>query len=242
MYNRTKIKTKQELTKSKKILIHKLLEKGKDKLDYNRSVLNWDRTYYLEGKTKKEALQKILNYSKLNKIDRIEESDKRWINAWIFTESYGTKEIDTVEKMCKNEKQNFYNIKEREYNGIKFKSKLEEIFYRKAYSLKEEGLIDEVNYEPIPFILQENFVSTNLIVFESKKRASSLIRKITYTPDFILKKGDMTIIVETKGFETDSFKLKKKMFLNQINGSSNLYIEIFTETEINKFLNFIKEL
>lgn len=78
------------------------------------------------------------------------------------------------------------------YDSIKFRSKLEVYCYRR---LKESKIIAE--YESKKFILQPAFT------LDAEK-----IRPITYTPDFI---GN-TFIIECKGMQTDSFKIKWKLF------------------------------
>ena len=55
------------------------------------------------------------------------------------------------------------------------------------------------DYEKQTFVLIEGFS------YMSKK-----IRPITYTPDFVLK--DYSIIIETKGFMTEVFRIKMKLF------------------------------
>lgn len=78
------------------------------------------------------------------------------------------------------------------YDSIKFRSKLEVYCYKQ---LRESNIKTE--YESKKFILQQGFELDN-----------EKIRPITYTPDFI---GD-TFIIECKGMQTDSFKIKWKMF------------------------------
>lgn len=78
------------------------------------------------------------------------------------------------------------------YDSIKFRSKLEVYCYKR---LQESNIKTE--YESKKFILQQGFELDN-----------EKIRPITYTPDFI---GD-TFIIECKGMQTDSFKIKWKMF------------------------------
>lgn len=78
------------------------------------------------------------------------------------------------------------------YDSIKFRSKLEVYCYKR---LRESNIKTE--YESKKFILQQGFELDN-----------EKIRPITYTPDFI---GD-TFIIECKGMQTDSFKIKWKMF------------------------------
>jgi len=80
------------------------------------------------------------------------------------------------------------------YNKIKFKSKLEVFMYKQLRAAKIK-----FDYEKQTFVLIEGFS------YMGRK-----IRPITYTPDFVLK--DYPIIIETKGFMTEVFRIKMKLF------------------------------
>lgn len=77
-------------------------------------------------------------------------------------------------------------------DGIKFRSNLEAFTYK---ALKESGL--KFEYEPYSFVLIPQFN------FNGEK-----VRSASYKPDFV---GDDWII-EVKGFETDAFKIRWKLF------------------------------
>lgn len=100
------------------------------------------------------------------------------------------------------------NATPNEYDGIKFKSKLETYVYKqlKAHNLKAE-------YEPTKYELLPAFI------FKEKK-----IRPITYTPDFVNDK----FIIECKGYPNEKFPLKLKLFyyylLNNNINNINYYI------------------
>ena len=79
------------------------------------------------------------------------------------------------------------------YNKIKFKSKLEVFMYKQLRAAKIK-----FDYEKQTFVLIEGFS------YMGKK-----IRPITYTPDFVLK--DYPVIIETKGFMTEVFRIKMKL-------------------------------
>ena len=81
-----------------------------------------------------------------------------------------------------------------EFDGIKFRSRLEAFTYRK---LKESGINAE--YEKHTYVLITPF-----------EYAEEKIRACTYTPDFVNEKDKW--IIEVKGWATDSFKIKWKMF------------------------------
>jgi hypothetical protein len=116
------------------------------------------------------------------------------------------------------------NATKLEIDGIKFKSNLEAYCYK---HLKEAD-IDDFQYEQIKFVLQEPFTFSNSSVelyertVDGKKvrdfgEVTSNIRAITYTPDFVMIRPDKTgYVIETKGFRTDQFTLKWKMFKNYL--------------------------
>lgn len=84
------------------------------------------------------------------------------------------------------------NATPNEYDGIKFKSKLETYTYKK---LKEAGIPAE--YEPKHYTLIPKFE------YNGEK-----VRAMTYKPDFV---GE-GFIIECKGMMTDSFPLRWKVF------------------------------
>lgn len=103
-------------------------------------------------------------------------------------------------------------------SSITFRSKLE---YNVSKILDFYDL--PYQYEEKKFILQKAF-----------KYKGETIRAITYTPDFILD----NIIIECKGFPTDSWKIKRKLFLNILSKEYEKYhyIEIYS---IENLLDFI---
>lgn len=87
-------------------------------------------------------------------------------------------------------------------NGITFDSKLESKRYLELLMMEKSGRIEKLELQP-SFLLQPSF-----------KKNGKTYRKIEYVADFKYydpKKGKW-VIEDTKGFETDSFKIKKKMF------------------------------
>ena len=101
--------------------------------------------------------------------------------------------------------QNKYNAKRTEINGIWFDSKRESERYLELMALHQSGEITLLETHPI-FELQPPF----------KDRTGKAQRSITYEADFEYMDNNYNHIVEdVKGFETDVFKIKKKMFLYQ---------------------------
>ena len=80
------------------------------------------------------------------------------------------------------------------YDGINFKSRLEVYTYRR---LKEEGF--NFDYEAQSWIIIEKF-----------EYLGEKVRPITIKPDFV--DNENKIIVEVKGWATDTYKLRLKLF------------------------------
>lgn len=110
-----------------------------------------------------------------------------------------------------------------ELDGIKFRSKLEAYTYAK---LKENKI--SAQYEPQKFILLPSFKFNN-----------KTVRSITYLPDFV---GD-TFIIECKGFQTDAFPIKKKLFEYYLvsNNINKQYHIVRNQKEVNELINLLKQ-
>jgi hypothetical protein len=98
--------------------------------------------------------------------------------------------------------QNKYHNKPTVIDGILFHSKKEADYYSELMMLKKYG--DIVSFErQVPFVLQEGYI------INGKK-----IRPIIYIADFVIEYIDGTEeVVDTKGFRTEIYKLKKKILL-----------------------------
>ena len=84
------------------------------------------------------------------------------------------------------------NATPTQYDGIKFRSKLEAYTYKK---LKEANIYAE--YEQYRYMLLPSFI------FENKT-----VRAITYLPDFV----GSNFIIECKGFPNEAWPLREKLF------------------------------
>lgn len=87
-------------------------------------------------------------------------------------------------------------------DGIKFDSILEANRYQELKILQRIGEIKDLSRQ-VKFILQPSY-----------KKNNKTIRAITYKADFVyfdLKKKKM-IVEDTKGYKTEVYKLKKKIF------------------------------
>lgn len=88
-------------------------------------------------------------------------------------------------------------------DGIKFDSKKEAKRYNELKLLKKAGLIKELELQKV-FELQPKYTNNN----------GEHIRSITYKCDFFYydNEKEQYIVEDTKGFKTETYKLKKKLF------------------------------
>jgi hypothetical protein len=108
--------------------------------------------------------------------------------------------LEEYKKLQKKKRTKFGN-KITTIDGIKFHSQLEGSYYLELKIKKSAGIIKDFSLQP-KFLLQPKFTH------EGKE-----IAPITYIGDFLITHNDGSIeVVDTKGAETDVFKMKKKMF------------------------------
>lgn len=108
------------------------------------------------------------------------------------------------------------------YNGIKFRSKLEA---ECAKLLEQNGV--QYEYEPFKIELLPTFQ------YDGKT-----YRAWTYTPDFVVYNN---IMIEVKGFEVDTWSIKKKMILKFIIDNNYEY-EFYQVKNISQLQKLIDEL
>lgn len=144
----------------------------------------------------------------------------------------------------RTENKKIINASPLEYDGISFKSKLEKMAYQ---TLKEQGF--PVLYEPRKFIIWEGFrpnvpfynkdASTRMLKMDSKK-----VIDISYTPDLMFEYNNHLIIIEMKGFENNTYPLKKKIFRKWLESKypNSIYFEIFTKKQLLQAIDIIKNL
>lgn len=114
------------------------------------------------------------------------------------------------------------NATPNEFDGIKFKSKLETYTYQK---LQENGI--DAAYEGEQFTLIPAFNYQN-----------EAIRAMTYLPDFVGK----DFIIECKGFGNDAFPLRWKIFkyvLFQQKSNYKLYL-VRNKQEVDQVISTLK--
>lgn len=112
----------------------------------------------------------------------------------------------------KNSNKKVKNAEVTEINGIKFKSKLEARAYEYLLTLNYP-----IDYEVEKTVLIKSFKPNGYRIEPNKGILSfrnDVVRGITYTPDFILHHPKARVFIETKGFKTDSYNIKKKLFLD----------------------------
>jgi hypothetical protein len=112
---------------------------------------------------------------------------------------------EVYEKLLNNsidQKKNKYNNTKVEYKGIRFDSIKEMKHYQLLEYLQKIGEIKELKLQ-VPYELIPKYKINN-----------KTVRKTTYIADFtyITTKDDKLHIVDTKGFKTDVYRLKKKLF------------------------------
>ena len=104
-------------------------------------------------------------------------------------------------------KTNKYHNKKVVIDNITFDSKLEATRYKELRLLEKKGLIKDLVLQP-SFDLIPTF-----------KKGNKTYRKTQYIADFSYYDNELnkTIVEDTKGFKTDVYILKKKLFeyLNQ---------------------------
>ena len=97
---------------------------------------------------------------------------------------------------------NKYGNHKVEADGLSFDSKLEYKFYLKLKDLKESDKIKDFFLQP-EYLLLEGY----------RDQYGNAIQPITYIGDFkVIMNNDMEVVVDTKGMQTEAFRLKGKMF------------------------------
>ena len=111
-----------------------------------------------------------------------------------------------------------YKAKKITIDGVNMKSHLEGAMYS---LLKDSGL--EFYYEKETFVIVDPFKFDNES-YERKannkgemiNRGNKKIQPIKYTPDFTIDNDDVKYIIETKGFRTETFNMRYKLFKKYI--------------------------
>lgn len=97
-----------------------------------------------------------------------------------------------------------YKNKKVVVDNILFDSKKEANYYTKLKILKDAGKISDLELQK-RFVLQQGF-----------KLHGKTYRAITYVADFVYKDQEgQTHVVDTKGYRTEVYKIKKKIFMKK---------------------------
>lgn len=102
------------------------------------------------------------------------------------------------------------NKKINSLDGV-FDSKFEYEEWCKLKLLQRAGVVSSLERQ-VPISLLENF-----------KTSQGTIRGIKYIADFVYIESGIKCIVDTKGYETDEYKIKKKLLLNKL--TNEVFIE-----------------
>ena len=98
---------------------------------------------------------------------------------------------------------NKYKNKKVVIDNILFDSKKEANYYTKLKILKDAGKITDLELQK-KFVLQDKF-----------KLNGKTYRAITYVADFVYKDDKGMHVVDTKGYRTQVYKIKKKLFVKK---------------------------
>lgn len=123
-------------------------------------------------------------------------------------------------RQIKRKKGKVKNATPNEYDGIKFRSKLETYTYKK---LKEANIYSE--YE------QHRYELLPAFTFQGNK-----VRAITYLPDFV---GD-NFIIECKGFPNEAWPLREKLFKYYLKDTNYKFYVVHTQKEVDKLILELK--
>ena len=96
-----------------------------------------------------------------------------------------------------------YKNKKVVVDNILFDSKKEANYYTKLKILRDAGKIVDLELQK-RFVLQQGF-----------KLNGKSYRAITYIADFIYKDDKGVHVVDTKGYRTEVYKIKKKLFMKK---------------------------
>ena len=129
-------------------------------------------------------------------------------------------------------------------DGISFKSQLEVVIYKE---LLRAGFSPK--YEERKFVIWEGIKPTKPfynrdIQTKMLKLDMGKMRDITYTPDFTFEYKNHLIIIEAKGFENDTFPIKKKLFRGLLEKmeTSVIYLEVYTKKQLLQAIEILKAL
>lgn len=95
------------------------------------------------------------------------------------------------------------NTRRKAVDGIPFRSTLEANAYQVLKSWRRAGAIAELQLQP-RFVLQPRFFSLS---------TGTTIRAMTYRADFSYTQDGQLHVIEAKGFRTEAYRMRRKLFL-----------------------------
>ena len=132
----------------------------------------------------------------------------------------------------------------KSFNNIIFKSQLEVVIYKE---LLRAGF--NPKYEERKFVIWEGIKPTKPfynrdIQTKMLKLDMGKMRDVTYTPDFTFEYKNHLIIIEAKGFENDTFPIKKKLFRGLLEKIEIpvVYFEVYTKKQLLQAIEILKAL
>lgn len=96
-----------------------------------------------------------------------------------------------------------YKNKKVMIDNIMFDSKKEANYYTYLKMLEQAGKITDLELQK-KFVLQDKFILNG-----------KTYRAITYKADFVYKENGQVHVVDTKGYRTEVYKIKKKLFMKK---------------------------
>ena len=126
------------------------------------------------------------------------------------------------------------------YDNIEFKSIFEFDVYK---FLVENGLCPK--YEPQTFVLWHGGKTVTPFYNAKTKHLRHYkadLDDISYTPDFVFEYEGKQVFVEAKGFENDSFPIRKKMFRKYLdeNIENALFFEVRSILQLNDMIEILR--
>lgn len=124
------------------------------------------------------------------------------------------------------------------YKNITFDSKLELYAYK---ALEESGLTFTYQKKSV---LQKsyNLGFDEIKLIDFKKRTTNVLKPITYTIDFVVEgKNGYDYFIETKGFKTNEFKIKFKMFICEIVPMKSMVFLASNQKQVQETIKIIKQ-
>ena len=125
-------------------------------------------------------------------------------------------------------------------SGINFKSKLEALVYKTLLDNGFSPKYEERTFEFVPR-LRPTIPFFNRIgkIFGLDMRP---VQPITYTPDFTFEYNGILVIIEAKGYENDTYPVKRNLFRRYLESltTPSLFFEVRTKKETLEAIKVIR--